>query len=225
MKTYWRRSLLRAFTILELFVVVVVVFLLAALILPALTRPHDGRIRINCVNNLKQVGLAFRLWSGDNGDKYPMAYAGNTNYPLINRGNAWANDDTIVQYQYTIFAAMSNELSTPKIVACPQDKRVAATNFTTDFNNSHISYFVGLDADETRPQAFLAGDRNLNNGQSSRNGLFSFQTNQVIGWTKDLHNKTGNVAFGDGSVQQLRNDQINAALAKTGLATNRLLFP
>jgi type II secretory pathway pseudopilin PulG len=225
MKTYRRKRRSRAFTVLELFVVVVVIFIASGLILPALIRPHDGRIRINCVNNLKQTGLAFRLWAGDNGDKYPMAYAGDTNYPLINRGNPWSIDDAIAQHQYTVFAAMSNELSTPKVVVCPQDKRTAATNFTTDFNNSHISYFVGLDADESRPLAFLAGDRNLTNGQSSRNGMFNFQTNQSIGWTKELHDRTGNIALGDGSVQQLSWIQINPALAKTGLVTNRLLFP
>ena len=214
-----------AFTVLELMVVVVVIFAVAGLLLSAFVRPRYGcSPRIHCVNNLKQVGLAFRLWSGDSGDKYPMAYAGNPLYPLINHGSNWSAADT-AQYQYTIFAAMSNELSTPKIVACPQDTRIAATNFTTDFNNSHVSFFIGLDADETRPQTFLAGDRNLSKGQPMTNGLFYFQTNQNVGWTKDLHNKMGNIAFSDGSVQQISNDQIKAMLAKTGLATNRLLFP
>ncbi len=207
-------------------IVVVAIFGVAGFLLPAFIRPRCSYSpRIRCVNNLKQVGLAFRLWSGDNGDHYPMAYAGNTNYPLINRGNAWSADETMAQFQYTVFAAMSNELSTPKIVACPQDKRTTATNFTTDFNNSHISYFVGLDADETRPQTFLAGDRNLTNGQAARNGMFNFQTNQSICWTKELHNKMGNVALADGSVHQLSDEQISAMFAKTGLVTNRLLFP
>ena len=41
------------------------------LLLPALARAKKKAQRINCVNNLKQVGLAFRLWGGDNDDKYP----------------------------------------------------------------------------------------------------------------------------------------------------------
>ncbi len=225
MNTFRKISCSRAFTEVELIFVILVVFLLALVILPGMFRPHGCRLQVNCVNNLKQVGLAFRLWSGDNGDKFPMAYAGNPSYPLINHGNAWSVPGITGQYQYTAFEAMSNELSTPKVIVCPQDKRTAATNFTTDLNNSHVSFFVGLDSDETRPQSFLAGDRDLSNGQPMSNGLFSFQTNQNVVWTKALHNKMGNMAFGDGSVQQLSNRQIKFVLAGTGLATNRLLFP
>ena len=42
-------------------------------VLPALAAAKRKAQRINCVNNLKQVGLAFRIWEGDNNDKYPMA--------------------------------------------------------------------------------------------------------------------------------------------------------
>src|SRR5580704_16060259 len=67
----------RAFTVLEMMVVMVVMAVAIFLVIaPALT--SDGRhgplaVRIYCVNNLKQTGLAFRIWSGDNGGKYPMA--------------------------------------------------------------------------------------------------------------------------------------------------------
>jgi prepilin-type processing-associated H-X9-DG protein len=165
------------------------------------------------------------MWSDDNNNKYPMAYAGDPLYPLINNGMAWDDVCASQQYQHTIFEAMSNELSTPIVVVCPLDKRTAATNFTTDFNNSHVSYFAGLDADESRPGGFLAGDWNLTNGQSRVKGILSLQTNQNIGWTKELHNQTGNVAMGDGSVQQMANAQRNRFLSNTGLATNRLIFP
>ena len=43
------------------------------MLLPALAAAKRKAQRINCVNNLKQDGLAFRIWEGDNGDKYPMA--------------------------------------------------------------------------------------------------------------------------------------------------------
>lgn len=119
---------------------------------------------------------------------------------------------------------MSNELSTPKILTCPLDKRTAATNFT-DFNNSHVSYFAGLDADESRPGTFLAGDGNITNGQQRIKGMLFLQANQNIGWTKELHNQTGNVAMWDGSVQQIANKQFRSFLTNTGLTTNRLLFP
>jgi len=131
------------FTVLELLVVVVMVFILAALILPAVIRPpcvHSTRIQ--CVNNLKQVGLAFRMWSDDNNNKYPMSFYTNDSGGLLFA-------DATNGFRY--FQAMSNELSTPKILVCPADSRTAATNFLTDFNGFHLSYFVGLQADEARP--------------------------------------------------------------------------
>jgi hypothetical protein len=58
----------------------------------------------------------------------------------------------------TTFQVMSNELSTPILVLCPQDlNRNYATNFTDDFNNSRISYFVVVDANKTaRKRCFQA---------------------------------------------------------------------
>ena len=93
-------------TLIEVLVVVVMLFVLAAILLP--TGPHAGNKarRINCVNNLKQIGLAFRIWQGNNGNKFPMEIS-TTNadaMKLITSGNA-----------YVLWQMMSNELSTPKI--------------------------------------------------------------------------------------------------------------
>ena len=63
---------------------------------------------------------------------------------------------------------MSNELNSPKVLACPSDGKSKATSFyppgsvSGAFNQKdHLSYFAGLDAQETRPQTILSGDRNL----------------------------------------------------------------
>ena len=121
---------------------------------------------------------------------------------------------------------MSNELSTPKILVCPEDaSRDYATNFTTDFNNQKISYFVGLDADDKSPQMVLSGDDNLAaNGVRVRPGILNLWTNASVGWTAERIGRfhgAGNVVFTDGSAQEKSS---NFNLATVGM-TNRLVIP
>ena len=65
----------KAFTLIELLVVIAIIAILAAMLLPALAAAKRKAQRISCVNNLKEVSLAFRIWEGDNGDKYPKPSA------------------------------------------------------------------------------------------------------------------------------------------------------
>ena len=63
-----RHPALRAFTLIELLVVIAI---LAGLLLPALAKAKSGAQRIKCVSNLKQTGLALRIWANDNDGKFP----------------------------------------------------------------------------------------------------------------------------------------------------------
>ena len=62
----------RALTLVEVLVIIAVLVVVAALLLPVLAITKRKSSRIGCVNNLKEIGLSFRVWEGDNGDKYPM---------------------------------------------------------------------------------------------------------------------------------------------------------
>jgi prepilin-type processing-associated H-X9-DG protein len=211
------RRTIAAFTLAELMAIIAVVAFTALLMLPSLF-VHDGckPMRFKCVSNLKQVGLAFRVWEGDNNDRYPMRVLTNS------FGGPLYTDSSNAFYYFQI---MSNELSNPQILVCPEDKKHRpATNFTTDFNGSRISYFVGLGADETLPQLFLAGDSHLTNGQPLRNGILELTTNHPAGWTQERHQGLGNVAMADGSVQQFSSSALRMAIQSSGL-TNRLLMP
>lgn len=189
---------------------------LAVLVLPGMARQKAYSSKIGCVNNLKQVGLAFRMWSGDNGDRFPMDVStiqGGTE-ELVNKGEPFRH-----------FQVLSNELGTPKVVVCPSDGRSPATNFASDFSDSHVSYFVGLNATLDSTNAFLSGDRKLEDDSGALSGIRDLTSKQNIGWTKPIHDDRGHIAFVDGSVNRFTTRELKKALVSTGLATNRLAFP
>ncbi|MBI3874886.1 MAG: type II secretion system protein [Verrucomicrobia bacterium] len=181
---------------------------------------------IECRSRLKQVGLAFRVFSNDNDGKYP--YFCPTNSAYGNDSNAWF-----------YFYALSNELGSAKILTCPAD-RERLNNMCVDFSsnsippdfglgfqqNKAVSYFVGLDADETKPQMLLSGDWNfVTNSSNLRGSVLMVASNLPVMWNASIHTNAGNVAFADGSVQQLNNLGLANYFRTAGIATNRLLLP
>ncbi|MEO8425827.1 MAG: type II secretion system protein [Verrucomicrobiota bacterium] len=120
----------RAFTLIELFVIVVILALLFATLVPAVALSKRKAQRIKCTNNLKQIGLAFRLFSTDHGEKFPGTASTNQRGA---REYLWQSNSA-ARY----FSTLSNELAAPRILLCPTEARKPATNYAalTDANVS-----------------------------------------------------------------------------------------
>jgi Tfp pilus assembly protein PilE len=207
---------LTGLTLTELCIVIVVGVLILGVVIAAVTNAVRRAKSICCNCNLKQVAISFKTWELDHTNLFPMAVS--TNFGGTQE--YLATGETFRQFQ-----AMSNELSTPFILTCPQDSRVRAKSFGPGFSNSNVSYFVGVVANREFPQMFLSGDRNLTGGKSLPGGLVEFTTNTIPGWGPGGHKTFGNVALADGSVQGFSAMGLRTAVLNTGVATNRLAMP
>jgi prepilin-type N-terminal cleavage/methylation domain-containing protein len=216
------RKRTEAFTLIELLVVIAIIAILAALLLPALALAKAKANRAHCLSNLKQISLGFRLFSHDNGDKFPWAIA-------VTNGGTMGTDDWTDHYRIC-----SNEMVTPKILVCASDRdkqQYMATRWTDLDGYRNISFFIGTDAEETKPQTILSGDRNVYGG----GGGLDLSWNRGMGnsidaaWQNTIHVNKGDIALSDGSVQQTKTttlrEQISAALQSVGSQTVTFSLP
>jgi prepilin-type N-terminal cleavage/methylation domain-containing protein len=205
-----------AFTLIELLVVIAIIAILAAMLLPALAAAKRKAQKISCVNNLKEDGIAIRLWEGDNGDRYPQAVGTNNGggEDYLAPGPTFVLKATLAAGNMASFwNVMSNQFNTPKILYCPSDSaHTNALTFALTADQA-TSYFLGFDATEASPQMMLMGDRSVSpitggliatlalNG-SSKAGTTGIGAN-FWSWTaNDLHQGSGNWLLTDGSAQQ-----------------------
>lgn len=206
-------------TLVEILVVTVVLTLLVLTVLSSMARLRARVSQIKCANNLKNVGLAFRIFATDNEDFFPFQIS-------TNQGGTIELTDVADQ-----FRSLSNELSTPKILLCPPDyangRRTDATNWAS-LQRQNISFFVGTDASETNAASILSGDSRFKvRGTNPPAGLSHFRATDSVVYPKKFHPEGdgANILLGDGSVHRIGSADMPKSLANSRVATNRFILP
>ena len=220
------RSKRSAFTRAELIATLAATFVLGLILLPSFASTGSRSEQIGCMNNLRQIGIAFQGWGNEHDDHRPWFVradvarneGGTAGHPLMN--NAWVH-----------FTVLSNYIS-PTVLSDPGEigynKRVAHTwsfssgdgIFNGGFRDNALSYMLGVHTRVSEPANILTADRNL---QFSGAGGCSYGFSQVLrleyapnfrGWTNGNHGAFGNVLLNDGRVEFTSSARLGAILQR-----------
>ena len=205
----------RGFTLIELLVVIAVIALLAALLLPALSRARETAKAVTCLNNVRQLGIASSTYSLDNKGSLPAFWNWLTNQPRdLTTGTLYPYVKSKSVYlcpteKFTLGAAPVTNVPPPApALGCRRNYSYAMNCIIC--HDSDLTKFV----DPTRTLVFMEATLDV----QDFSGLVGPPTSASV-WSNSSamaarHNGSGHMVFGDSHVARVK-DKTAKTLARS----------
>jgi len=194
-----RRDSRNGFTLIELLAVIAIIAILASMLLPALGRAKENALRLQCVNQLKQLGTAMVMYGDDDLELLPMAHG----------SVPWASTNPVPWME-----SLVDYYRTTNLVRCP--------SMALCYNKSPYNYFMGARAVYVVDSQL--GSVNLRNIKLPSQYILSGDSNYPFDFNDaDPDNYSQDTLFG--ALSPVHNHQVNVLFADIHVRNYRRFMP